>query len=663
MNFKDLKLAQKLAVSFGLLIIITVALGIVAVLNMLSISSDAKQLAFENIPAVEVANNVERYSLLTMYDIRGYALMGDQQLLASGREYMSKVKASLGDAQLLSNKTTHLTTLSNAVAEAQNGVAQYERLINETVTASNQIEAERKQMDENANLFVENINSYLKDLYNGGNNVGKIILANEIIDMGNEIRVANYKAQALRNPQIIRDKLMLADQIYLKIEKLRALNPDMTDIQQLLAIENSVKGYISAINDFLVQFDLLTKLFDERTKTGGLVIKQAQETAKVSIAGTTTIANGAVSALANSSTVLIVGLIIAMLIGILLAMYISNLITAPLIKGVLFAEKLAKGDLTAVLEVEQKDEIGTLAQALKSMVEKLKEIVAAIINGSNNIAAASFDLSRTAQTMSQGANEQASSAEEVSSSMQQMSANIQQNTDNAQQTDKIAIKAAEGIRAGNEASKKSVKAMKDIAEKITIINEIAFQTNILALNAAVEAARAGEHGKGFAVVAAEVRKLAERSAKAAKEIDDFSRNGVSVAESAGEMLTEIVPEIERTARLVQEISASSIEQASGSNQVNTAIQQLNQVTQQNAAATEEMATSSEEMASQAEQLKDLVAFFKIDNQFIKSIQHNKPTTHKKASFIHKPHTSTTDKKGVNLNMRPADSIDNDYEMF
>jgi methyl-accepting chemotaxis protein len=214
--------------------------------------------------------------------------------------------------------------------------------------------------------------------------------------------------------------------------------------------------------------------------------------------------------------------------------------------------------------------------------------------------------------MSQGASEQASSAEEVSSSMEEMVSNIQQNTDNAMQTEKIALQAVEAVRKGSESTTVAVKSMKDIASKVSIIGDIAYQTNILALNAAVEAARAGEYGQGFAVVAEEVRKLAERSQVAAEEIDGLTESGVAVADEAGKQLVEIVPDIEKTAKLVQEIAAASMEQNTGADQVNNAIQQLNQVIQQNAAASEEMASSSEELSSQSEQMKEVVSYFRLD---------------------------------------------------
>ena len=310
-------------------------------------------------------------------------------------------------------------------------------------------------------------------------------------------------------------------------------------------------------------------------------------------------------------------IIVAIIVGIIIvvvSIVFARSIANPINKGVVFAQQLADGDLRASLNVEQNDEIGKLSRALNNMADKLREVVANVQNGAENIASASEQMSSNSQEMSQGSSEQASSAEEVSSSMEQMKSNIQQNTDNAQQTEKISNNASKGIEDVNKAAEKSLGSARDINDKIQIINDIAFQTNILALNAAVEAARAGEHGKGFAVVASEVRKLAERSKTAADEIVELAQTSKDVTENAGGLMQNLIPEIQKTSNLVQEITAASNEMNSGADQVNNAIQQLNQVTQQNASSSEELASNAEELSSQADQLKQVISFFKLNGK-------------------------------------------------
>jgi methyl-accepting chemotaxis protein len=303
----------------------------------------------------------------------------------------------------------------------------------------------------------------------------------------------------------------------------------------------------------------------------------------------------------------IAGVLLALMIGYTLA---KN-ITTPLSQAVDVSNKLSNGDLTLNIEVKNGDETGQLLTAMKNMVEKLKNVVADVKMASDNVASGSQQLSAGSEQMSQGTTEQAASAEEASSSVEEMNATIRQNSDNATQTEKIAQKSANDALESGKAVSETVGAMKEIASKISIIEEIARQTNLLALNAAIEAARAGEHGKGFAVVAAEVRKLAERSQTAAGEISQLSTTSVEVAEKAGQMLAKLVPDIQKTAELVQEISAASKEQTSGADQINSAIQQLNQVIQQNAGAAEEMSSTAEELSSQAEQLQGTIGFFKV----------------------------------------------------
>jgi len=315
-----------------------------------------------------------------------------------------------------------------------------------------------------------------------------------------------------------------------------------------------------------------------------------------------------------STTALVTTSVIAVILALLISLAITNAIAKPLRTALHFAERIAGGDLTAKIELEQKDEIGDLANSLRKMIAKLQEVITSVISSTETISSASTEMSASAQRMSEGATEQASSVEEISSSMEEMAANIQQNTNNSRQTEQIAGSAAKDVIDSNVAVGNTVTSMKTIANKISIIGEISRQTNLLALNAAVEAARAGEHGRGFAVVAAEVRKLAERSQLAATEINDLSFASVDIAEKSGSLLKNVVPHIQKTSDLVQEIAASSIEQNAGADQINSAIQQLNQVVQSNAATAEEMAASSEELNAQAWHLKEIISFFKIEEE-------------------------------------------------
>jgi methyl-accepting chemotaxis protein len=319
---------------------------------------------------------------------------------------------------------------------------------------------------------------------------------------------------------------------------------------------------------------------------------------------------------AHDNTVLyvLITLSFALLLGLVLALIITrNLLQQLGGEPSDVAElvgKVANGDLSVQFDTRTNDHSSMLI-SIKNMVEKLSQIIGEVRGAANNLSSASEQVSATAQSMSQGSSEQASSVEETSASVEQMSASINQNTENARVTDDMATKAAKEADEGGAAVRETVEAMKSIAEKIGIIDDIAYQTNLLALNAAIEAARAGEHGKGFAVVAAEVRKLAERSQVAAQEIGEVAQNSVSLAETAGKLLDEIVPSIQKTSDLVQEIAAASAEQSSGAGQINNAMEQLNKITQQSASSSEELAATAEEMSGQAEQLQQLMGFFKV----------------------------------------------------
>lgn len=305
--------------------------------------------------------------------------------------------------------------------------------------------------------------------------------------------------------------------------------------------------------------------------------------------------------------------ILGLLMLYVIIYFIAIKISSPIEKSVDFAQTISEGNLNAKLSIDQNDEIGDLAKSLTAMSGKLTEIISEIVQSADNIAESSMELLNSSVKMADGANNQAASSEEISSSMEHVLFRIQQNTRNAQETEKIAIKASHGIQEGNESTKLLIQSMNNIAQKISVVGEIAKQTNLLAINAAIEASRYGAQGKGFGVVAAEIKKLAERSQLAAKEINELSSQGLLQARETENKLFKIIPDIEHTAVLVKQIAASSIEQNVSSEEINQGIQQLNMVTQQNAESSFQLSINSKSISKQAENLKKLIAYFKIDN--------------------------------------------------
>jgi len=320
--------------------------------------------------------------------------------------------------------------------------------------------------------------------------------------------------------------------------------------------------------------------------------------------------------------------------------------------------QMANGNLKIKFDSYGKDELGILMMKLEKTAAQLQEVIASVRIAAINMSHASNELSSVSQNVAQGASEQASTSEEIASSVEQMAGNIQQNTENAEATNKISSESAVRVQTVFESARSSLESIVEIAEKVSIIGDIAFQTNILSLNAAVEAARAGEHGRGFGVVATEVGKLADRSKNAANEINELSKRTVEVTEISKELLEQLIPDIQKTSELVSQISVGSLEQSQGANQVNIAIQQLSMVTQQNAASSEEMATSAAEMTAQAKQLTQTMSFFSIDDDLDED--EKKPVS---LPFSKDDQEMNINVGGVNIDLEDNDALDRDFVKF
>ena len=678
---KNIKLGPKLIGGFCLTALIALAIGLVCINGMRNLSTNIETVGTQALPSVEHLLRIK--SELSDLTVNLRTLLSTE-LSAQDRvaipEQIQRIRETYRKSAEAYTALPHTAEEAALWKECQTTIASLAGTNNKVLDLNKQLLA----LDiMNPDDLMGKLQQYRGDHYRLMTDVGRLLATGENFDGGTDHEGCNYgkwnREFTTTNPKLkaSQEAVFPAHQAFHQtIREIKDLisagrkYEAESRYKELLPTAETVFGHF---RDMRGQAEEAQKIFhemgqalmvearDNQAKVDRLMLEMVELTTRTSAQTVDTARAEAARDTAMAVTGMGIGVVIALALGLIL----TKSITGPVSKGVEFARKISEGDLTAEVDVDQKDELGMLAQALRDMVAKLREIVGEVQSAADNVASGSEELSASSEQLSQGATEQAASVEEVSSSMEEMSDNIRQNADNAVQTEKIALKAAQDAQAGGQAVVQAVSAMKNIAEKISIVEEIARQTNLLALNAAIEAARAGEHGKGFAVVAAEVRKLAERSGTAAAEISELSSSTVTVADQAGQMLTKLVPDIQRTAELVQEISAASNEQNAGAEQINRALQQLDQVIQQNASASEEMASTSEELSSQAEQLQSSIAYFHLGVSVARVTRQKTRTAspgRKQALGSKASGSRPASQGGLALDMG-RDAVDDEFERF
>ena len=590
-NWQDLKIRTKIGVGFSVMFAIVMILGLFVYYYLNKVNNEITELSDTHIPTVSEANKLDRYWRETSeysrsYDFTGNTYFKDRESASYSKmlEAFKKLQSVLVEYKdVLGEKGIDLSKLENLLQKYSDKEKDYTK-------AESEAGGSRDSLLNGLDILYRYRTKYYSSIY-----VQQIIA--EFNQLLAQASIYQYDRETYRLNDVKPELIKLQDKILGK-----GIPGDF---------RRSISGYLERLITFIDKETEARKLELKCFELSKEVMWEIRATSDIGIDQIMAMGNRTEKSVVTQKEAVVISVFIVFILGIIMVVFLSRSISQPLERGIMLAQKVANGDLSTKYDVKGNDEVGLLLIALNKMVDNLRMMVVDITHSAEEIAKSSNKLNREAVELSDGATEQASSTEEVSSSMQEMYANIQQNTENARQTETFAVKAAEGIKQSNESTKVAAKYLEEITSKVSVIGDIAFQTNLLALNAAVEAARAGQEGRGFAVVAAEVRKLAERSQEAANEINKVSAETKTSSEASVEKLEVISPDIEKTAELVKEISTASMEQLSGVEQINNALQQLNNVTQRNASNSEEILEAARILDALSIRLDRSISVFRI----------------------------------------------------